>query len=833
MPENNRDRDLVLAPGEQALILDETKGQVIVWVGPAKASLSATDRPVKFDKGTRRFVETPRLEESKEASPFAVKGWYIVLHNPASNNDEELQHPVKGTSSIQPKLQYGKKINVEGPATFALFPGQVAEPIEGHRLKTNQYLVVRVYDEEAAKENWGKTTIKFQQGEEFEIEEKLATPDLTMGKLFIIEGTKVSFYIPPTGIEVVPEDKRFVRDAVTLERLEYCILLDEDGNKRYVTGPDVVFPSPTEVFIEKDKTVKFRAIELNELMGLYIKVIADYEEDGNKYKAGDELFITGNEQRIYYPRPEHAIVRYGKKQRIYSLAIPEGEARYVLNRMTGEVFLKRGPCMFLPDPRKEVTVRRVLDERQAGLWFPNNKEALKYNSNLELLNVGEANKKFVAETRYVASMAVQQPMKRSLAPEFDTRDYDTVVSDEMERGTSFTPPRTITLDTKYEGAVTIDVWPGYAVQVVSKTGERKVVVGPQVHLLEYDETLESLNLSTGTPKVEGKLLKTVYLRVLHNTISDLVTVETSDFCEVKVKVSYRVDFEGDPSKWFNVENYVKFLTDHLRSLLRNRVKKSGIREFYGNHVDIIRDTILDVKREQGDGERLGRVFTENGMRVYDIEVLAVSINDPNMRDTLIDSEQERIRQEIFLNNKEMELERTSVIEEYQRGINKQHSLTLREKAILEQKEIEERLLVNLGQQKANLEVAKATDAVGISQKESAKVVAEIANLIQREKNNVALSELDAKMKLKIKELNADSDAIVQKAGAISPQLISALQNFADKELVGKLAANFNVLSILGGKSILEVASNLLGETDLGDVLKNMHLHMDAPKIAKK
>ena len=30
-------------------------------------------------------------------------------------------------------------------------------------------------------------------------------------------------------------------EAVTLERLEYCILLDEDGNKRYIRGPAVVF----------------------------------------------------------------------------------------------------------------------------------------------------------------------------------------------------------------------------------------------------------------------------------------------------------------------------------------------------------------------------------------------------------------------------------------------------------------------------------------------------------------------------------------------------------------------------------------------------------------
>lgn len=60
------------------------------------------------------------------------------------------------------------------------------------------------------------------------------------------------------GIEVVRDNnEQYVREAVTLERLEYCILLDEDGNKRYIRGPAVVFPKPTETFIGKQGSRKF------------------------------------------------------------------------------------------------------------------------------------------------------------------------------------------------------------------------------------------------------------------------------------------------------------------------------------------------------------------------------------------------------------------------------------------------------------------------------------------------------------------------------------------------------------------------------------------------
>ena len=53
----DRERDLILGPGEYANILDETKGHVSIWVGPSKASLSATDRPVVFDAGLRKFPD--------------------------------------------------------------------------------------------------------------------------------------------------------------------------------------------------------------------------------------------------------------------------------------------------------------------------------------------------------------------------------------------------------------------------------------------------------------------------------------------------------------------------------------------------------------------------------------------------------------------------------------------------------------------------------------------------------------------------------------------------------------------------------------------------------
>jgi major vault protein len=322
MADDRRDGgDMVLAPNEYMYVSDQTKGHVDVFVGPTKQSLSNTDQPVIFDNRSKRFVNIDR-EHAKQLAHTAPEGWYIILKNPAKDNKQ----PSSGQGKLgSVSLDVGKKVIVPGPVTFCLWPGQMAKILKGHHLRSNQYLLVRVYDEDEARKNWKKAVIKTVSKDD-PVQEgvpgipntpisnapaqaaptiEAEPPKLTMGQILVIKGTDVSFYIPPTGIEVVPDTDvldesghpTLVREAVTLERLEYCLLMDEQGSKRYERGPSVVFPEPTEVFITREQngeTVrKFRAIELNQNSGIYIKVISDYKDAAGEHKVGEELFIQG------------------------------------------------------------------------------------------------------------------------------------------------------------------------------------------------------------------------------------------------------------------------------------------------------------------------------------------------------------------------------------------------------------------------------------------------------------------------------------------------------------------------------------------------------------
>ncbi len=834
-----RGRDLVLAPGEFAFVLDTTKGHINVNVGPNKTSMSDTDQPVKWDPSARRFQRCD-ASEAIQAYPNAPEGFYLVLTNPVDATKEE--HPREGSSSVMVSLKMGRRINIPGPTHFPLWPGQTAKVIEGHHLRSNQYLVVRVYNDEEARANWGKAVLKPQQptglksdpggeGGEQKLPEVVQTQpataakltktsaptEFTMGQLMVIEGTEVAFFIPPTGVEVIPEQtekgETYVREAVTLERLEYCILLNEDGNKRYVQGPDVVFPAPTETFVSKGDNRKFRAIELNENSGIYVKVIADYTEgegeEATHHKVGDELFITGKDQAIYFPREEHSIIKYGDQTIHYAVAVPAGEGRYILDRNKGEVRLVNGPTMLLPDPRKEVIIRRILDLKTVGLWYPGNQRALQVNQ--ELL----AQSKDLPAGEYLQTEA---SLRNAAAYTSRGRGPEHLVSESFTRGTTFTPPRTVTLDTKYEGAVAIDVWTGYAVLVVSKSGARRVVQGPATILLQYDENLMPMELSTGTPKTDDKLLGTAYLRVKNNKVSDVVKVETLDLVQLDINLSYRVNFEGDePERWFAVENYVRFLVDHLRSLIRNTAKHHGVEVFYAKAIDIIRDAVLGIQDEKS--KRAGRTMVENGMRVYDVEVLDVKINNSTVAALLVGAQTEALQGALRISKEERELALTVRSEEIKRNKATATAETTEALAEIEKEGIEFTLATNLARIEAEARVAsrKLADQVAEGATRDELNLADVARRKIADDQKLETKRLE--IELEIKRMLAETEDIVKRAGAIDDKLSVALTTLSDNALVERISTALGPMAALSGVSTVDILGQLFKGTPLEDAMK--------------
>lgn len=808
----NRQRDLVLAANEFAFIIAKTNGAIKTYTGPITMTISAQESLVVFNSKTKRFEETQDFEKARQLFVSAPENWYIVLKNPASDGS----HPEPAKAVNSATLDIGKKINIAGPCSFSLFPGQMAKVVQGHRLRSNQYLLARVYDAAAAEKGIKSATIVDAEGNE--VENK--TEHYHSGQLLVIKGTEVSFYIPPTGIEVIACDNKgnnYIRDAITLERLEYAILKDEDGNKRYCHGPAVVFPEPTETFVETPNGGNiFRALELSPISGIYIKVIAPYkDEKGVDHPIGEELFITGNDQMIYYPRPEHAMIQYDGKYMHHAIAIPEGEGRYILNRLTGEIKTIRGPKMYLPDPRTEVVVKRKLSRKECELFYPGNQEVLAYNDQLTEQATERAARKGLstATTDFLNNVYSTADQASTLAI-FEANAN-------ISRGTSYTKPRTITLDTKYEGVVSIDVWTGYAINVVSKNGKREIVVGPTTRLLDYDETLEAINLSTGEPKSEKNIYSTAFLRVENNKISDLITVYTKDFVSVQLKVSYDVDFLNKyKEKWFSVENYVKHLCDKVRTVLKQEVQKYTIEEFYTNATQIVHNVVLDFDEKTSTKDRpKGRFFPENGMLVKDVELLSVAVQT-NVAKILETHQNDIVEKTLSLSEAAQKAEVTRQLAEYQQKeqqLNyevRQQQLNLdaqfEKNKILIQNEIDEKKrAADTAKAQAEADLQDVLTAI-----EDAKNAREIAS------NEVTIDFQRRQAEIEKAKQESYAETIKQIVSAISPDLIAALTTKANANLLETATKNMSAYAIANGESVADTVNRLMRGTSLEGIIES-------------
>ena len=821
-------KDLVLSINEYAYVLDETKGHVVCWVGPSKTSLSNSDKLVRFDTKSKSFVKCG-YNDAINLFVTAPENWYAILKNPVDGN----KHPKPGAANNLPEdVHIGRKVNVRGPVSFALYPGQMAKVIKGHSLRSNQYLLARVYEADEASKSAGE----MRDTEGNVIENTKNT--YVNGQILVIKGTEVSFYIPPTGIEVIAKDnddrKGYVREAVTLERLEYCILKDEDGNKRYVHGPEVVFPEPTETFVTSPKGgFIFRAVELSKISGIYVKVIAEYKDEGENGKVhpvGEELFITGNDQMIYYPRPEHAIISYDNKMMHHAIAIPEGEGRYIMDRMTGVIKTVKGPAMYLPDPRTEVVVKRKLTANQCQLWYPGNDAVLQYNLGL--------NEKFVEKSLAVSDLDTLTAYSCVTSASASLANLEAKAN--ISRGTSYTKPRTITLDNRLDGVVSIDVWTGYAVNVISKSGKREVICGPQTVLLDYDQDLERLELSTGCPKSTDRTLKTVYLRHENNKVSDVISVETSDFVRANIKVSYCVDFDMEhKDKWFSIDNYVKYLCDRMRSLLKRAAKQYTINEFYQNYSDIVRNVVLGLRAEtenaDGDNKHRGhRFFSENGMFVHDVEVLDLSVQR-DIENMLLDSQHEMIRKTLELADAKAEAdiaEAMAVAEQKKQELRTQELLN---KMDLQKQEAEHKLSIQA-------QINRQQEAEDRAKREAEKDMQPILDAISAAKEKREAAEhkarqdrIDAENKAYVEHQQALASVEAAKQAAyaetvksimssISPDLIAAIEMGGKCDLMSMMTEHMSPYALANGESVVETTQKLLNGLpfDVKEIMTQLH-----------
>ena len=276
-------------------------------------------------------------------------------------------------------------------------------------------------------------------------------------------------------------------------------------------------------------------------------------------------------------------------------------------------------------------------------------------------------------------------------------------------------------------------------------------------------------------------------------------------------------------KWFDVENYVQFLVERIRSIIRREAKRHNIRDFHANAVDVVRDLILGTS-DESKNKRPGRTFEENGMIVFDVDVLSVEICDDNVSELLIDAEQRTLRQQLELTSSEKELVHTCLLEEIKREL-----LTAKE----ETRELTFQLQLADTNREHQLTVKNSEDYL----KEERTVHTGKLD-IQDILNAIASSELKRREASDTQVLeNAKKESEIRvhetkgRAEAITPELITAIQSMSEKELAERLAKSLGPLTILGGESVVDIAKRLFAGTPVEAAIASLAASAMGGRIA--
>lgn len=926
-------RKIPVTEREFLWVQDDDKGEVVLHVGPTMVSPTAADRIV-VDDNNGRFREdvSGRPQRMVEVDD----NQYAVLENPLLEADQGPNGRFKPGRNESRPLKNGTRKMIPGPCSFWLRPGQRCEVRDAHELGSSQYLVVKVYgevDDEAPYYNITAKSAAIRETTDDTDAEQLSDVDigieLTRGQLIVIRGLDTQFYIPPTGLDIVPdtsidsdgtrldaraaaamlaqvetiasptpepvpdfasnlmnaaeeaieEDEdddeyyrevqkraprsrnrnkkskgampppppqqqrrmppppvpqaggaslladagpsssmilgniaqipalrqavekearkaRLVRDAVVLGEKEYCVIINADGKRQIKVGPARVFPGPYDQFqYEGSANRVYEAYELLPQRALWVRFIAPMprtqlskhlprniklEED--QYEPGDELLITGV-NTFFFPFNEIEILSPSNGQPIFG------------------------------NDHSKVFIEAIGIDQKSGIYCSD-------------LATGEV-KLVRGKCSYLVDPRKEVHIARRVPPE----DWNNWIAFGEKHKMAREPINTW-------WALSIIVPPNTACLATSANSQR-VIEGPCVTLLEYEERLVPLQLSTGVPKNEDNALETCFLRVVGNRVSDAITVETADFVEVRVRVSYGVTFQREKKNlWFGTENYVQVMCEHLRSLVRNVCRGQSLIDLWPKLPALIRDTILGKK--DGDNARPGRSFEEYGFVVTEVEVLSSQIQDENIGDLMRQMQNESValqigdrqanekyesankRSELDVKAHELKLGAEKRNAEFQ-GLVAQLEQNLRLGTLRRQEELEHEKVTltakrNLDATKSQNEQDQLSLAATVErlQKEtSARVEANRLKHLEEIEYQSALSQIEMAL------TKASADATVAEREAIQAGLVEAMTGLGDKIMLGEAAKNMNLVSLFQGKDVGTILTEILGGTKVTKTLTDL------------
>ncbi len=872
--------------------LNQTSGEILTHVGPTEFTPSANDRIVRANN--RGGFEQAQME----ARPFVLArdGEYVIITNPVTDipDGKHLNGNWVPGGNKEKSLRLGTTMVIPGPCAFPMWPGQTAEVRQAHKLSANHYLIVEVvsevdetaryYDLVRRSAELSSVVIDITDAarddsdDEPEATEGSGKRSLRIGRRIVIQGRHTEVFIPPSGIEVVPNIEESDRSSDSGDGIsslpaaateELAKLLNQVSGGLTTRQFSVL---KNELRHRQDLTTGQRAVMLTALDDAWGERAADRrrKSDRRQHQSAIDpyarkavilgpkhfciLFDADGNPRIVkgparvFPGPADTFMYRGSRRRVYqAYELGETQALWlrIISPVTREALATRLPKG--TDLKKEAY--EVGDEMlirglpsvffpfiEAEILNPNTRDPHVGNDHenviIDAVGIDQKSGVYVRDRGTGMVKMIRGETSYLVDPRSEEHVHRRVPSEKWNLWIAHAEPhKQQSRDVVTPWALSITIPNNEAVLITSRHG-RRVAIGPRTELLEYEEQLTALRLSKGHVKDGSQTVTTCFLRIHGGRFCDTVELESSDFVKIRVRLGLSGHFGGEPERWFNVEDPVKLLADTVRARLGEAARAEPAIKLLTELPKIVRAALF--------GENETWTFSENGMVVEAADVLQVTITDKSLSETFASVQREAVALQLKDRQLSRRLESTRLrdsIDQEEHTIQRESQRRMSETALLEAREshrVELAKLLDTAERDDKLQERKhqrgeletkfhlRQQAAGSEARAKNRLVdAEAEAKANEQLNGVRQSHARAMAEIERKTAEAMASADATRLKAIERELVGALHAAADSEVMKAAAENMNLVALLGGKSPAELLSQLLKGTPLERSSKGM------------
>lgn len=404
--------------------------------------------------------------------------------------------------------------------------------------------------------------------------------------------------------------------TILLNRFQFAHVLNKTtGAYRLLEGPERF---NLESFEELSGEVKTK-VQLADRQ--WVRVLNPFDKDAQDIRQGESEIrvgpltfalhpfekLDGNVQNEFVLTVDDALLLRAEKEAPNPLAPGE-------TIKPGTKVLLKGPTRYIP--HKDITVK----EQRQSLSLSEDQGVYVQNDDTGKVRLVEGPVDFFVahnESLWDKTLTDEEEQALGYAEQETDDDSRVLAASPRERDDS-------------HDAIVIELEDNEAI-CIYESDRRRVEFGPKKVFLGPHERPKVLFISGGVP-VKPNVLRIAKLGLGPDFIRDRLRVRTKDNATLTLEVTYRWQFRVDdthPEKLFALKDFVGYAAQALASEIREAAAQHDFEAFHSGAAGIVKTTVFAKATE--------RVFEQNGLAIFGIDVEGVTPDDPQIVAKLTDT----------------------------------------------------------------------------------------------------------------------------------------------------------------------------------------------------